>query len=108
MLAFDFSKIFSFHCWNSVPNCLRLQTTCPDVLELFIQSNLFKPTSQSANNPKAMADKFNVPYFGSIPMDPNMMAACEEGRSFLEVFPASSAARSFSSIVEQVIAATSK
>jgi hypothetical protein len=41
----------------------------------------------AANTPAAMAELFSVPYFGKVPMDPNMMFACENGFSFLENFP---------------------
>ena len=53
-----------------------------------------------------MAAKFDVPYLGNLPMDPNMMKSCEDGYSFLELYPESAAANSFKSIVEKIIAAT--
>ena len=53
-----------------------------------------------------MADLFSVPYFGKVPMDPNMMYACENGLSFLEKYPNSPAAGPFSLIVDKLVAAT--
>jgi hypothetical protein len=53
-----------------------------------------------------MAAQFGVPYLGKLPMDPNMMEACERGRSFLEAFPASPAAGPFAAIVDRLIEAT--
>ncbi len=50
-----------------------------------------------------MAKRFNVPYLGKLPMDPNMMRACEEGKSFLEIFPDSVAAKPFLHIVHNLI-----
>ena len=90
---------------------------------MFIQSNLFRlpnentvdPNSSTSNNggggadgafpnnPKGMADRFAVPFLGSLPMDPNMMRACEEGKSFLETFPKSVAAAPFASIVAKIV-----
>jgi hypothetical protein len=34
----------------------------------------------SAGGAKAMAQQFGVPYLGHIPLDPNLLKACEEGR----------------------------
>ena len=53
-----------------------------------------------------MAELFSVPYFGKVPMDPNMMYACENGLSFLEKFPESPAAAPFSAIVDKLLAVT--
>ena len=61
---------------------------------------------KTANTPSKMADLFSVPYFGKVPMDPNMMYACENGLSFLEKYPNSPAAGPFSLIVDKLVAAT--
>lgn len=58
------------------------------------------------NNPKGMADRFQVPYLGKLPMDPNMMKACEEGRSFLAGYPTSVAAAPFAEVVSQIVQMT--
>jgi Mrp family chromosome partitioning ATPase len=34
----------------------------------------------SAGGAQAMAQQFGVPYLGHIPLDPNLLKACEEGR----------------------------
>ena len=84
-------------------------------MDLILQVPLFTPATKSspddinqkiANTPSKMADLFSVPYFGKVPMDPNMMYACENGLSFLEKFPNSPAAGPFSLIVDKLIAAT--
>lgn len=77
-----------------------------------MESDLFRlPESSTAstdsNTPQSMAQKFNVPYLGRLPMDPNMMRACEEGKSFLESYPTSPAARPFAEVVRQLLEATS-
>ena len=38
---------------------------------------------------------------GSFPLDPNMMAACENGECFLEAYPTSAAAGPFTEFVEK-------
>lgn len=77
-------------------------------MNCFIESNLFKLPESCSNEignstPRDMAAKFNVPYLGSLPMDPNMMKACEEGRSFVESYPCSVAAKPFAAIVQKII-----
>jgi Flp pilus assembly CpaE family ATPase len=54
-----------------------------------------------------MARAFGVPYLGSIPMDPNVLAACEAGTSFLDAYPGSAAAAAFSGIVDKIVIAAS-
>lgn len=61
---------------------------------------------QEPNTPLNMARRFGVPYLGRLPMDPNMMYACEEGKSFLELYPTSAAAGPFAEIVKKIMAAT--
>ena len=87
----------------------------PELLDLILQVPLFSPANKSssddgnlksANTPSKMADLFSVPYFGKVPMDPNMMYACENGLSFLEKYPNSPAAGPFSLIVDKLVAAT--
>lgn len=92
-------------------------------MQLSVQSHLFKlpnantvdPNSSSGdslsasglpNTPQGMAQRFDVPYLGKLPMDPNMMRACEEGKSFLEAYPQSVAAVPFASVVNQIVQLT--
>lgn len=37
---------------------------------------------------------------GKIPLDPNLLRACEDGSSFIELFPSSPAVPSFVSVVD--------
>eukprot|EP01040_Poterioochromonas_malhamensis_P010978 gene10978-11965_t len=69
-----------------------IREKCPELLQVYLQSNLFKlPESEQGgddfSNPTNMAKKYNIPYLGKLPMDPNMMRSCEEGKCFLEYFP---------------------
>ena len=93
----------------------RIKSKFPELLDLILQVPLFSPANKSssddvnqktANTPSKMAELFSVPYFGKVPMDPNMMYACENGLSFLEKYPNSPAAGPFSLIVDKLIAAT--
>jgi len=49
-----------------------------------------------------MAAKFNVPYLGKLPMDHNMLRACEEGRSVVDAYPDSLVVAPFKTIVQTI------
>ena len=52
-----------------------------------------------------MAEVFNIPYLGKLPMDPNLTRACEGGESFTEKFPKSIATSNFNNICDKIIKA---
>ncbi|KAL0585278.1 hypothetical protein ABG067_004983 [Albugo candida] len=79
-----------------------LQTHAPQALDYLIQTQVFPSTNGGA---KAMADAFQVPFLGRLPLDPNMTNACEDGISFVEAFPTSSASASFQTIVNSMCSA---
>lgn len=87
---------------------------CPELLQYSLQCNLFTPSSQpnsassSSNTPKKMAERFNVPYLGRLPMDPNLLNACESGVSFLDEYPVSPARNDFQAIVNKIVEGSSK
>ena len=84
-----------------------IQESFPEFFDLYVRTDLFAATeSSSVINPKGMAAKYEIPYLGSLPMDPNMMKACEDGYSFLELYPDSMAAADFKAIIDKVVAAT--
>lgn len=94
----------------SLPSSLPLpsiQESFPEFFDLQLHTDLFAATeSSSLVNPKGMAAKYEIPYLGNLPMDPNMMKACEDGYSFLELYPDSLAAAAFTAILQKIIAAT--
>ncbi len=86
---------------------IRIREHCPELLELSVTSTLFTPREPSAeSNPIRMAQNFGVPYLGRLPMDPNMMKACEEGYSFAEMFPQSVAIAPFNKIIDKIMDVT--
>lgn len=109
---------------------LRIKEVCPELLELNLTTSFFTtsdaiapsnillstPTSNSANlqddnfnnsnTPYNMSKKFQIPYLGKIPMDSNMTRACEDGYSFLELYPNSVASEPFRQIITQIIERT--
>ncbi len=85
----------------------RITEHIPELLEMSITSGLFTPTEPSSDsNPVRMASNFGCSYLGKLPMDPNMLTACEEGYAFVELFPNSYGAIAFNKIVEKIVSAT--
>jgi len=54
---------------------------------------------------RGMAERAGVPFAGSIPLDPRLMAACETGESFVEAHPGSPSAGALAAVVRHVKAA---
>ena len=52
-----------------------------------------------------MAERFNVPYLGKLPLDPNLLKSCETGVSFVDKYPTSPAASPLNGIVDNLILA---
>ena len=86
----------------------RVRAVCPELLDCALRAPLFTPSSAPGSgavldDPRAMAARFGVPYLGQLPMDPNLMAACEAGLAFTQAFPASAAAAPLSAIVDRLV-----
>jgi Mrp family chromosome partitioning ATPase len=79
-----------------------LREKCPEVLAMIAATEVF-PTSGAG--PLGMARKFNLPYLGKLPLDTNLLKACEDGVCFVERYPASPATAPLNSIVDQLILA---
>lgn len=65
------------------------------------KSQIFPATTGGA---KAMCEEMQVPFLGSLPIDPNLTKACDEGRNFIEEYPDSVTVKVLNSIVEQIAA----
>jgi Mrp family chromosome partitioning ATPase len=89
-----------YECTSEVIQLLKEK--CPEVLDLTIKADMFAP---SHGGPRSMAEKFNVPFLGSLPLDPNLLKACEDGLSFVDHYPDSSAARPLNEIVDNLVKA---
>lgn len=51
------------------------------------------------SGPQGMAAAFGVPYLGKVPLDPNLLRACEEGVAVAEKAPGSPAVAALERIV---------
>ncbi|KAG9288733.1 hypothetical protein G9A89_004352 [Geosiphon pyriformis] len=63
------------------------------------ESIIFAPTTGGA---KAFAKDFNIPYLGSIPLDPRIGESCDNGVSFLDEFPDSPASKAYLNIITEI------
>ncbi|KAG5189034.1 nucleotide-binding protein 1 [Tribonema minus] len=81
-----------------------LSAHAPHLLSMSVAADVF--VAAEGGGAAGMAAKTGVPYLGPVPLDPNLLRACEEGRSFLEAYPMSAAAKPFAAIVDGVLKAT--
>lgn len=77
-----------------------LKDKCPELLQMSIKCDVFPP---SDGGPQKMALNFNVPFWGSLPLDPNLLKSCEHGQCFVEHYSDSSATKSLNSIVDRLL-----
>ena len=84
-------------CTNEVRK--KLSEVYPELLSMNISLDVI-PTF--GDGPKGMAEKFNVPYLGSIPLDTNLLKSCENGQCFVENYKDSSAVSSLLDIVDKI------
>lgn len=61
------------------------------------ETEIFKPTTGGA---RAMAEAMEVPFLGSVPLDPMLRMSCDSGKSFMEECPQSPASQALSGIVK--------
>ena len=76
---------------------------CPELLELFAYSDVFPSAGGGA---EAMARSFGVPFFGRVPLDPEIVRACEAGTSYTAGVQSRGARSLLQPIVDKLIEAT--
>jgi len=90
-------------CTQKVLDTLREH--CPELFangtSLSVSSTLYPA---SGGGPREMAERYNVPYWGVLPMDPDLLQACEHGRAFVEDKPESLAAKALEGFCHKIIA----
>ena len=78
----------------------KLKASCPELLEVIASANVFP---SSGSGPKGMATRYGVPYWGPLPLDPNLLRCCEEGSCFVEKHAGSSAAAALNGFVDRLV-----
>jgi len=76
---------------------------CPELLELFAYSDVFPSAGGGA---EAMARSFGVPFFGRVPLDPEIVRACEAGTSYTAGVRSRGARSLLQPIVDKLVEAT--
>jgi Mrp family chromosome partitioning ATPase len=64
------------------------------------ETKIFVPTTGGAQK---MSEEMQVPFLGSIPIDPRIARSCDEGIVFMEEYPDSPATKSFNDIISKII-----
>jgi Mrp family chromosome partitioning ATPase len=77
-----------------------LKEKCPEVLKMVASTNIFPV---SGTGPKGMADQYSVEYWGTLPLDSDLLMCCEQGRSFVEAFPEAQAAKSINGFIDRLV-----
>lgn len=62
------------------------------------------PPASVGGGARAMCAELDVPFLGSLPIDPRLTKACDEGEDFVQLFADSLAVQALEAIVDQVIA----
>ena len=57
---------------------------------------------------KRVADDMDVPFLGSIPIDPRISVSCDSGKPFVDVYPDSIASKAFGEIVKNIMEKVAK
>lgn len=78
----------------------ELKEKCPQVLDMFATSDLFQ--GNLASGAQDMATQHSIPYWGKLPLDTELLKACEEGKAFVQVAPASPAAKIMNGFAERI------
>jgi len=91
-------------CTQKVIDTLREH--CPELFQngtndISVSSTLYPA---SGGGPREMAERYNVPYWGLLPMDPDLLQACEHGKAFVEERPDSLAAKALEGFCRKIIA----
>ena len=77
----------------------KLKGVCPEILEAIVTADIFPA---SGGGPKAMAEHYQVPYWGILPMDPNLLECCEKGRTFVDEHPDSMTAKALKHFCQEI------
>ncbi|MCO5565363.1 hypothetical protein L7F22_019036 [Adiantum nelumboides] len=63
------------------------------------QSDIFYPSTGGA---KALCEELNIPFLGSVPLDPRIGRCCDLGESFVDEYPESPASKAYMHVIDQI------
>jgi len=73
-----------------------IQAKCPELMNVVVNAEVFPAYG---DGPQGMASNFGVELLGKLPLDNQLMAACEEGKAFVTAYPDSVACEPLKGIV---------
>ena len=76
----SFSNAEGVDCTSNVLASIREK--CPELLDLLVSSDIFSTTHGGAER---MASDYGAPFWGRLPLDPDLLKACEDGNAFCEI-----------------------
>lgn len=89
-----------------------LQEKCPELLEHYcISTQLFsdpsggggtRAGSSGSGGAERMAAEYHVPFWGRLPLDPQLLQACEKGQAYVAVQPDAPAAQALQEIARKL------
>lgn len=94
----NFVNIAGEDCTKQAFDLIRSQ--CPQLLNMNIKSPLF--SQPSTGGIKTLVERYKTKLLGTIPMDLNLLKACEDGLCFVDAFQGSPAASSLLNIVQTI------
>ncbi|KAL7576057.1 hypothetical protein ACA910_000842 [Epithemia clementina (nom. ined.)] len=92
-----------------------LREKCPEVLSCDVTSELFASASPPVETTAdgliggaiggavGMAQAYQVPFWGRLPLDPDLLLACEQGRPFVQVKPNSVASQALKDFCQKLV-----
>lgn len=88
-------------CTNTVLEILREK--CPEALECVAKMQLFAGVSATGGDgAEQMATDHGVPFWGRLPLDPDLLKACEQGKPFVEARASAPAARAIEDFCHRI------
>jgi len=66
------------------------------------KSDIF-PSPPGSGGPEGMAERANVPYLGSLPLDPLLLSSCETGEAYVTKHPDARGVAPFLAVVNRIV-----
>jgi Mrp family chromosome partitioning ATPase len=67
------------------------------------KAEIFPAPADGQGGPKGMADRFNVPFLGALPIDPLLLRCCENGESYVVKHPEAEGALALIKVIEKIV-----
>lgn len=93
------NKDTGIDCTNIILQKLK-DNNCSDIIyDYIINTEIFTSYNGGGEN---MSNEYNIPFWGKLPLDTNLLKACENGQIFIDNFPTSQAAISLINFCKKI------